>query len=193
MSGLLMFIFNAYLNVDFRKNTDYRHSFWKKDMMLVSYSKKKKPSGIPRKFTFVITIKEKNAGYKTCLEPPYIFFKKKTYSLPNTLFQKMSKRNNPVVVPPSSEKKRKAAQEQAPRASGSSVSHSQPSVEVSQFQKGFEKIMSQNQKILQKLDVLISSQKNLEERMKKLEQAPENSNDEELIKVMKLFHCKLFT
>lgn len=105
----------------------------------------------------------------------------------------MSKRNNPIVVLPSSEKKKKVAQEQAPRASGSSVSHSQPPVEVSQFQKGFEKIMGQNQKILQKLDVLISSQKNLEERMKKLEQAPDNSNDEELIKVMKLFHCKLFT
>ena len=84
-------------------------------------------------------------------------------------------------------------QEQAPRAFGSSVSHSQSSLGGSQFQKGFEKIMSQNQKILQKLDVLISFQKNLKEHMKKLEQVPDNSNDKELIKVMKLFHCKLFT
>ena len=51
----------------------------------------------------------------------------------------------------------------------------------SQVSKTFEKIISQNAKILQKLDVLISSQKKIEERL----EVPENNED--LIKVIKSF------
>src|SRR5256885_9692425 len=59
--------------------------------------------------------------------------------------------------------------------------------QVSKTSKIFEKIITQNAKILQKLDVLISSQKKIEERL----EVPE-INNEDLIKVS-LFHCILFT
>ncbi len=59
--------------------------------------------------------------------------------------------------------------------------------QVSKTSKTFEKIITQNAKILQKLDVLISSQKKIEERL----EVPE-INNEDLIKVS-LFHCILFT
>ena len=72
---------------------------------------------------------------------------------------------------------------------GSSQGSSQVSSpsQVSKTSKTFEKIITQNAKILQKLDVLISSQKKIEERL----EVPE-INNEDLIKVS-LFHCILFT
>ena len=54
--------------------------------------------------------------------------------------------------------------------------------QVSKTSKTFEKIITQNAKILQKLDVLISSQKKIEERL----EVPE-INNEDLIKVIKSF------
>ena len=67
---------------------------------------------------------------------------------------------------------------------GSSQSSSQVSSpsQVSKTSKTFEKIITQNAKILQKLDVLISSQKKIEERL----EVPE-INNEDLIKVIKSF------
>lgn len=98
----------------------------------------------------------------------------------------MSKRNNSAVATTSiSEKKRKAStQEPVPRTSNDSGSAGS---QVSQegFRRSFEKIINQNQKILQKLNVLLSSQKTLEERMIKLEQVPDNNN-EELVKVINI-------
>src|ERR1041384_3323652 len=67
---------------------------------------------------------------------------------------------------------------------GSSQSSSQVSSpsQVSKTSKTFEKIITQNAKILQKLDVLISFQKKIEERL----EVPE-INNEDLIKVIKSF------
>ena len=53
------------------------------------------------------------------------------------------------------------------------------------FKRSFEKIINQNQKIFQKLNVLLSLQKTLEEHMIKLEQVPDNNN-EELVKVINI-------
>ena len=58
----------------------------------------------------------------------------------------------------------------------------QGSSQVSKTSKTFEKIITQNAKILQKLDVLISSPKKIEERL----EVPE-INNEDLIKVIKSF------
>jgi hypothetical protein len=54
-----------------------------------------------------------------------------------------------------------------------------------QFQKTFEKIISQNAKIINRLDALVTSQKSIEERMKKLEDQGLDKNDE-LVKVTSL-------
>ena len=54
--------------------------------------------------------------------------------------------------------------------------------QVSKTSKTFEKIITQDAKILQKLGVLISSQKKIEERL----EVPE-INNEDLIKVIKSF------
>jgi hypothetical protein len=67
---------------------------------------------------------------------------------------------------------------------GSSQVPPQGSTQVSlplQVSKTFEKIITQNAKILQKLDILIASQKKIEERL----EVPENNED--LIKVIKSF------
>lgn len=71
----------------------------------------------------------------------------------------------------------------------SRVSVPQPQVsqetETSQIsRKTLEKLISQNAKIISKLDTIISSQKILEERMSKLEQLPETAMNEELIKTI---------
>lgn len=63
---------------------------------------------------------------------------------------------------------------------GSSQVPPQGSSQVSSS-KTFEKIITQNAKILQKLDILIASQKKIEERL----EVPENNED--LIKVIKSF------
>lgn len=100
---------------------------------------------------------------------------------------KFNKRNNSAVAISSPEKKRKVSQEisQVSQVQVSQVSQTQSQVEVSR--KSFEKIINQNQKILQKLEVLLNSQKTLEERMIKLEQVPDGNN-EELIKVINIIN-----
>ena len=65
---------------------------------------------------------------------------------------------------------------------GSSQSSSQVPGSSQVSSKTFEKIISQNAKILQKLDILISYQKKIEERL----EVPE-INTEDLIKVIKSF------
>ena len=87
----------------------------------------------------------------------------------------MSKRtiNNAIT----SDKRRKIIQD--PASSQSSQS--------SQSLKGLEKIISQNQKIIQKIDTLINSQKLLEEQIAKLEQVSSGCNKKELINVINLF------
>jgi mevalonate kinase len=118
-----------------------------------------------------------------------------------------SKRNNSAVATSSSlvsAKKKKvstqepvsqtskdkgSAQEPISQTSKDTGSASSQNSQVSQegFRISFEKLINQNQRILQKLDMVVSSQKTLEERMKKLEQEPD-SNNEELIKVINVIN-----
>ena len=92
-----------------------------------------------------------------------------------------SKRINSATLSISEKKSKVSTQESVSRTSEDTGS---AGFQVSQegSRRSFEKIINQNQKILQKLDTLISSQKTLEERMIKLEKVPD-ANNEELIKV----------
>ena len=94
-----------------------------------------------------------------------------------------SKRNNSATSSMSEKKRKVSTQEPVSRTfEDTGSAGSQVSQEGSR--RSFEKIINQNQKILQKFDTLLSSQKTLEERMIKLEKVPD-ANNEELVKVTK--------
>ena len=58
--------------------------------------------------------------------------------------------------------------------------------EQQQVAKSIEKVLSQNYKILSKLDVLISAQQSIDDRLKKIEGSSDESSSEEVIKTIVL-------
>jgi hypothetical protein len=86
-----------------------------------------------------------------------------------------------------SEKKRKVSTQESVTRTSEDTGSACSQVSQEGSRRSFEKIINQNQKILQKLDALLSSQKTLEERMIKLEKVPDGNN-EELIKVTNIIN-----
>ena len=113
----------------------------------------------------------------------FFFEKKKSCSLNMSI-----KKNDSAVATPLSEKRRKT--QETSKVIGSAGSPVSPVSQSQEVSRSFEKIISQNQKILQKLDMLVSSQKTLEERIIKLEQVPDGNNEELVKVIIKMFEVK---